>query len=137
MPRIENIKTIAVGGSLDSGNATLSFSRNLFVDFIPDEIILRKITVVLDSTTTQEAYKLTSSLLPNCDIVTFLPDGGANDSLINEIEDIHFSNSSQIPVRGNYMFYINTVSGSSVNTIVGEVTLLFEFVKYASRKQIY
>lgn len=133
MPReIETYKTVMV--DLLFVNTPPDFyinrySTDIYVEFTPDEIVLKHIAVKNDTDVADVdlgMYKIRSSLVGNNYIISF----PANSSYAEAV-DIPFKNSN--PISSVYDFnLIGTATNSPSNDVILTATLTFLFIKFKS-----
>jgi len=139
IPHIDNLKTITVVGQFLYTNPSMlqpswtptSFTSNIFVDFIPDEIILKQTTFSDENQTiTDPMIQIKSDLIDN-QILTIIPYVTANSEYCN----IRFKNFKSI--QGLYTFNLFGALGGALMSTQQNiyVSFTFEFVKYKPQEK--
>jgi len=139
IPHIDNLKTITVVGQFLYTNPSMlqpswtptSFTSNIFVDFIPDEIILKQTTFSDENQTiTDPMIQIKSDLIDN-QILTIVPYVTANSVYCN----IRFKNFKSI--QGLYTFNLFGALGGALMSTEQNiyVSFTFEFVKYKPQEK--
>jgi hypothetical protein len=132
IPDIEYIKTVTIAGQFLYTNTIItSFTANIDVEFVPDEIILRRTVLYnLSQGTGDTCCFVKSSLIDNHVLYSYVDVAAASD-----YTNTHFRNFK--PIQGLYTFDVSTFSGntiSNINAINVTVAFTFEFIKYHPKK---
>ena len=114
------------------GNNVTSFTKEIYIEFIPDEIILKFISITDDNANAQSGcYLIKTNLVESSNLITFPAAAGYAESV-----DIPFRNSK--PINSTYLFDIFKVDGTKPtgNGLTGmnlSLSLTFLFIKFKSQ----
>ena len=117
-------KTITISESL----AGSSFSKNISVDFTPDEVIVKTCAYYfyqvadLDNGNTIDPLRVIHSDLINMEVIATIMDG------VKSHPNTCFTLNKS--VNGTYKFQIREVEGELASDLVGDFVLTLEFRKY-------
>jgi hypothetical protein len=145
----ESVQTVTVNLQYDQNNPT-QFSAPIFVDFIPDEIILKSFSIFYfdndpNAIPFYGMFSISSNLIPTGTLITFpikydIVVIGANeyDQGFTMFKTVNYRwlNKSKMFINGNYSFYLNKVNNLGINFIGTNelhVSLTFEFVQHAKK----
>ena len=128
MPReIETYKTVMINNKF--GNNQNSFNKSIYVEFIPDEIVLKFISAQDNNANDEEgSYLLRTNLVEPFDLISFPASSGYAESV-----DIPFRSTK--PINSNYEFNLSKVDGGAIarlTTMNLSVSLTFLFIKFKS-----
>jgi len=155
---IDFIKNVDVIGQFTNANS-LNFSFPIFVDFVPDIIILRKTHLFYDPSQDppiahlEGIIKVTSDMVDNASLfhTSLSANYIANPSwtpptppdppdpfqfffypyILNEMDKKIFFNKSNNMYRGNYNFYLSGgIEDISTWSVDVQIALEFEFIKF-------
>jgi hypothetical protein len=129
---------VSVQGIYDSTdpNFGTTIRAPIRVDFIPDLIVLKDASLLVDPQMSSDSYRIISSLVPY-NLMAFSITKNKIDvaGVATDIEtfipfkcNYHFINKSKNPINGNYSFQI--IPFNPISTIVGLISLNFEFIKF-------
>ena len=138
MKEIENMKTIVTSCYFD---AITNVSSSLFCEFVPDEIVLKYVSIVdVSAQNNTHIYQLSSSLLDNQIFYTFATElnaAGNGTVMYNEQVNTPFFHKNKQNIQGNYSFTLSSYPGdtnlNAANTNV-YFSLTFVMFKYKEKK---
>jgi len=124
---VETYKTVFINNKFENDENT--FSKNINVEFIPDEIVVKYICVNDDNTNTETGiYTLKTNLIREEDLITF----PAFHNFSQQV-DIPFKNYDRI--NGTYSFKLGKLDETAIaelDTMDLSLSLVLLFVKFKS-----
>jgi len=124
---VETHKTVFLNNKFD--NNQKSFEKNINVEFIPDEIIVKYITVKNDNIVAEKGVYMLKTNLVRDEILISFPCRTTFTSSV----DIPFKNYDRI--NGTYSFTLNKIDYSGIANLANmdlSLSLVLMFVKYKS-----
>lgn len=128
MPKeIETFKTILIKNIF--GNNQSSFRRNINIEFIPDEIVLKHVAMSDDNANAEEGnYLIKSNIIDQYELISI-----PANSMFCESVDIPFKNSK--PITGDFEFTISKINGNAptqIATMNLSISLTLLLIKFKS-----
>lgn len=121
MNTIEQYKTITLMTTIDTDES--GFTKNIYVEFIPDEIVLKYVSYAMSAESANVGcFQLSSNLITN-DMVVFTAPYALN---FHESYNIPFPNYKRT-INGTYLFELKTMEGNLIELDV-DLNLAFTLV---------
>lgn len=130
MNEIETYKTLTIALRLEDNKN--SFSRDINIEFIPDEIILKNMNWCNAQATNEIPYKLITNLIDGDGVIGTLPKITVTTSF-HDSYNIPFRNSR--PINGTYLFEIKDYTNApiSVSTENRFLSFTLVFIKWKKK----
>lgn len=124
---VETYKTVFINNKFEANQK--SFTKNINVEFLPDEIIVKYLSLNDDNVNIEYGmYTLKTNLVREDILICFPPASSFTTSL-----DIPFKNYDRI--NGTYSFTLNKIDNSEIDemaTMNLSLSLVLMFVKFKS-----